>query len=219
MFKLTNEQQNILKKTANMRQGDIILIDALAGCAKTSTLKIIAEQNPDNRFLYLAFNRKMVDEAVNSFPPNTRASTLHSLARGYSGRKPLKYLNMELIRTILKLNIKNSNEYFKVFNALKAYQTFCQSAFSIYELDDLKLEVKKQIKQEFEKRVKDKNINFIIEQRIEAINYVQKIHNYILNSNLTTFYTFLKEFVESAEKRVFNYDYIILDESQDVSKL
>ena len=60
---------------------------------------------------------------------------------------------------------------------------------------------------------------FIIEQRIKAIDYVEEIHYAILNSNFTTFDTFLKEFVETSDRRTFDYDYIVLDESQDVSKL
>lgn len=219
MFELTDEQKNILEKTENMQKGEIILINALAGCAKTSTLKMVAEKNRNSRFLYLAFNRKIVDEAVATFPPNTKATTLHALARAYSGRKRLKYLNMDTIKDILQYDIKNSSQYFKVFNALKAYETFCQSAFSIDELDELKVDVRDRLKEDFSKRIKNKNMDFIIDQRVEAIDLVKEIHNSILNSDFTTFDTFLKEFVESAEHRVFNYEYIVLDESQDVSKL
>ena len=219
MFKLTDEQKKILEKTANIEQGEMVLINALAGCAKTSTLKLIAQQNSDSRFLYLAFNRKIVDEAVETFPSNTKASTLHALARGYTGRKSLKYLNMDMIKEILNSDIANSSDYFKVFNALKAYQNFCQSAFSIDELDELKIDTRKKMREDFTKRIKNKNMDFLINQRVNAIDLVEEIHNAILNSNFTTFDTFLKEFVESADERTFNYDYIVLDESQDVSKL
>ena len=202
-----------------MQEGEIVLVNALAGCAKTSTLKMVAEQNPQSQFLYLAFNRKIVDEAVESFPRNTKATTLHALARAYTGRKGLQYLNMDMIKKILNCDISNSSEYFKVFNALKAYQNFCQSAFSIDEMDELKVDTRKKMKEDFTKRIKNKNMDFLIDQRVNAIDLVEQIHDAILNSNFTTFDTFLKEFVESAEERIFNYDYIVLDESQDVSKL
>ena len=219
MFKLTQEQELILEKTENMEQGKILLINALAGCAKTSTLKIIAQHNLNSKFLYLAFNRKIVDEAKNSFPSNTKSTTLHSLARAYSGRKPLKYMNMEIIKNILNIDIKSSKEYFKIFNALKAYQNFCQSAFSIDELDELKKDTRKKLEDEFKQRFENKNMDFIIDQRIKAIDYVEEIHYAILNSDFTTFDTFLKEFVETSNRRSFDYEYIVLDESQDVSKL
>ena len=219
MFKLTQEQELILEKTENMKQGEILLINALAGCAKTSTLKIIAQNNLNSKFLYLAFNRKIVDEAKESFPRNTKATTLHALARAYSGRKPLKYMNMEIIKKILNIDIESSKEYFKIFNALKAYQIFCQSAFSIDELDELKIDTRKKLEDEFKQRFENKNMDFIINQRIKAIDYVEEIHYAILNSNFTTFDTFLKEFVETSNRRSFDYEYIVLDESQDVSKL
>jgi superfamily I DNA/RNA helicase len=219
MFKLTKEQESILEKTEHMKQGEILLINALAGCAKTSTLKIISQNNLNSKFLYLAFNRKIVDEAKESFPSNTKATTLHALARAYSGRKPLQYMNMEIIKKILNIDIQSSKEYFKIFNALKAYQIFCQSAFSIDELDELKIDTRKKLEDEFKQRFENKNMDFIIEQRIKAIDYVEEIHYAILNSNFTTFDTFLKEFVETSNRRSFDYEYIVLDESQDVSKL
>lgn len=219
MFKLTEEQEAILKQTEKMKQGEILLINALAGCAKTSTLKIISENNLNSKFLYLAFNRKIVDEAKVSFPNNTKATTLHALARAYSGRKPLKFMNMEIIKKILHIDIATSKEYFTIFNALKAYQTFCQSAFSIDELDELKIDTRKKLEDEFKQRFENKNMDFIIDQRIKGIDYVEEIHDAILNSNFTTFDTFLKEFVESSDQRNFDYEYIVLDESQDVSKL
>lgn len=219
MFKLTEEQEAILEQTEKMKQGEILLINALAGCAKTSTLKIIAENNLKSKFLYLAFNRKIVDEAKASFPNNTKPTTLHALARAYNGRKPLKFMNMEIIKKILNIDIETSQEYFKIFNALKAYQTFCQSAFSIDELDELKIDTRKKLEDEFKQRFENKNMDFIINQRIKGIDYVEEIHNAILSSNFTTFDTFLKEFVERSHRRSFDYEYIVLDESQDVSKL
>jgi len=220
VFKLTKEQEKILEKAKNMQVGEVLLINALAGCAKTSTLKMVAEQNRKSRFLYLAFNRNIVDEATKTFPSNTKATTLHSLARSYSGgRKELKYLNMDTMREVLNYEIKSKNQYFEIFNALKAYENFCKSAFSIYELDELKNDIRVRLKEDFLKRNSNKNMDYIIEQRVNAVDLVENIHNSILNSNFTTFDTFLKEFVESAEFRTFNYDYIVLDESQDVSKL
>ncbi len=219
MFKLTEEQEVILKKVNNMKRGNIILINALAGCAKTSTLKIIAQNNLNSKFLYLAFNRKIVDEAKISFPDNTKATTLHALARTYNGRKTLKYMNMDLIKDILNIDIKSSKEYFKVFNALKVYQDFCKSNFSIDELYKFKKNIRKELKDSFKERFDNKNMNFIINQRIKAIDYIEKIHYSILNSDFSTFDTFLKEFVETSYEINFDYDYIVLDESQDISKL
>jgi superfamily I DNA/RNA helicase len=218
-MKLTKEQEDILHSAKNMNAGDILIVNALAGCAKTTTLKKIAEDNPDNKFLYLAFNRAIVEEAKKRFPENTKATTLHGLARGYEGRKEIKALSLDLVSKILGKNISNKNEYFKVFNSLKVYEKFCNSHFSISELEDLKNEIKEEMKQELSNQPNIKDSKWIIEQRTKMIPKVPEIHQYILDSNFTIFGTFLKEFVDSADSRTFNYDYIVLDESQDISKL
>jgi len=219
MITLTEEQQDILAKASALKQGEIIVVNALAGCAKTSTLKLVAEQNHEQRFLYLAFNRKIVDEASSKFPDNTKASTLHAIARAYTGRKTLRYLNMDSIAEILGLNIANKKQFFEVFNVLKAYQSFCQSAFSLHELDALKDEARQKLEDDFSRKLDDKNKDFVINQRLAGIDQVEQVHKAILNADFTTFDTFLKEFVETADQRVFKYDYIVLDESQDVSRL
>jgi hypothetical protein len=56
-----------------------------AGTAKTSTNVAIAEDQPDRRFLYLAFNKRVVDEAKRRFGPNVTVKTAHSLAFGAVG--------------------------------------------------------------------------------------------------------------------------------------
>lgn len=59
---------------------DRLKIRALAGSGKSSTLRYIAQQNPELSFLYLAFNKSMADEAQSSFPDNVEVRTVHSLA-------------------------------------------------------------------------------------------------------------------------------------------
>jgi superfamily I DNA/RNA helicase len=218
-MKATQEQEEILKIARNMEIGDILIVNALAGCAKTTTLKMIAEENLDSRFLYLAFNRAIVEDAREKFPDNTKATTLHGLARGYEGRKEIKALTINLVAEILNKNVENKNDYFKVFNALKAYDKFCNSHISISELEQLEAEIIAEANAEFRRKPKQKNSDWIIEQRIRAISKVEEIHEYILNSDFTTFGTFMKEFVDSSDGRNFNYDYIVLDESQDISRL
>ena len=216
---LTEEQKQILQTAKNLKIGDILIINALAGCAKTTTLQKVAEDNPDSKFLYLAFNRNVVEEGQRKFPENTKVSTLHGFARGYTGRKDLIDLNMDLIGSILKSKIQDKNQYFKVFNSLKAYEKFCNSAPSIDELDDLRDLIREELTKDLEKKPNIKNMGWVIEQRLKGVDNVSQIHSSIVNSEFTTFATFLKEFVETADRREFNYDFIVLDESQDVSKL
>lgn len=57
------------------------------GTGKTTTLVKYAEQRPDLRFLYVAFNRSVALEAQRRFPYNVHCKTVHSLAFKDIGRR------------------------------------------------------------------------------------------------------------------------------------
>lgn len=73
----TPEQQVILDLA---RTGDNLRIEAGAGTGKSTVLKMIAADQPDRSFLYVAFNRTTVDDANRNFPRNVTAKTSHGLA-------------------------------------------------------------------------------------------------------------------------------------------
>lgn len=77
---LTDEQKNIIEISKTMKAGEILKINACAGSGKTSTLREIALANPQCSFLYLAFNKTIVEESRNKFPSNVQLKTVHSLA-------------------------------------------------------------------------------------------------------------------------------------------
>lgn len=77
MYEPTEEQQNIINSAKNT--DDNLLINALAGAAKTSTLMLIAEAIPELEMLCLAFNKKIAVEMQQKLPPNCKAMTLNSL--------------------------------------------------------------------------------------------------------------------------------------------
>lgn len=74
---LTEEQSHAVDLACT---GESVLIRALAGTGKTTTLAAIAEAMPDRRGLYLAFNKSIATEAQGRFPPTTDCRTAHSLA-------------------------------------------------------------------------------------------------------------------------------------------
>lgn len=74
-MKPTDEQQAILDA-----KGRVLLINARAGTGKTTTLRMIASAHPDQKILYLVFNRKAREEAGAKFPKNVEVRTVHSLA-------------------------------------------------------------------------------------------------------------------------------------------
>jgi superfamily I DNA/RNA helicase len=77
MFTPTEEQSAVVDRARSTT--DNILLSALAGAAKTSTLVLIAEALPDTQILCLAFNKRIADEMQERLPSNCRAMTLNSL--------------------------------------------------------------------------------------------------------------------------------------------
>lgn len=76
-FTPTAEQLAIVEAAATTT--DNLLVEALAGAAKTSTLVLVAEALPKTEMLCLAFNKKIADEMSSRLPSNCKARTLNSL--------------------------------------------------------------------------------------------------------------------------------------------
>lgn len=83
---LTTEQLNIIETAKNLKANEILKIQAIAGSGKTSTLKEIANALPNAKFLYLAFNKTIVEEIKSKMPKNVEVKTIHSLAYAYAKR-------------------------------------------------------------------------------------------------------------------------------------
>lgn len=86
----TDEQLSILDA---YRTGGNLVVEALAGTGKTTTLKLIAGMHPNRRGTYLVFNKASQMEAAGKFPMSVNVTTAHSLAyravgHRYSDRLP-----------------------------------------------------------------------------------------------------------------------------------
>ncbi|MCO5089201.1 MAG: UvrD-helicase domain-containing protein [Methylobacteriaceae bacterium] len=73
----TDEQEAIFACSA-----PVVVIKALAGTGKTSTLREYARRRPHERFLYLVYNKAAQLEAKDTFPENVEVRTMHSVAYG-----------------------------------------------------------------------------------------------------------------------------------------
>lgn len=104
MFQPTKEQQEIISKVAKNQN---MLIAAFAGSGKTSTLKLVTETYSQKRFLYLAYNKSLEQEALKKFGSNVKSCTVHSLAYQHVGYKYRRKL-------ALKFYLKNISEHFQV---------------------------------------------------------------------------------------------------------
>lgn len=77
MLKPTEEQEAIL--TAARDSSTNLIINALAGTGKTSTLKLIERAVKTRPILYLAFNKKIADEATDEMLSTTVVRTFNSM--------------------------------------------------------------------------------------------------------------------------------------------
>ena len=75
--KLTDEQLAVI--TAATDTKDNILVSALAGAAKSTTLERVTHALPGVNMLYLAFNKRIADDMKPRLPLNAKAQTLNSL--------------------------------------------------------------------------------------------------------------------------------------------
>ncbi|EOZ4485605.1 UvrD-helicase domain-containing protein [Salmonella enterica subsp. diarizonae] len=90
-------------------QGKRLVVGAFAGTGKTTTLRRFAEQNPDERMLYIAYNRAIRDEAEQKFPYHVTCKTSHQLAYAATGRFFASRLvsNLKVTDVARALNSKN----------------------------------------------------------------------------------------------------------------
>lgn len=86
----TDQQQAIIDAASRRERGRVL---AYAGTGKTTTLQGVASASPNDRMLYLAFNRITAEEARAKFPRNVTAKTAHALAlsdmRPWVGRREI----------------------------------------------------------------------------------------------------------------------------------
>lgn len=87
-FGLNYQQRAIVE--AVVGRGEDTVVKALAGTGKTSTLEALARRlqisRPDERILYIAFNKSVQKEAEGRMPANVEARTGHSLAWSQVGQ-------------------------------------------------------------------------------------------------------------------------------------
>ena len=128
---ITEEQKAVIEQSRNMHPQEMLKIEACAGSGKTTTLIEIAKANPDKRFLYLAFNKAIVEEAKKRFPPNVRIFTTHGLAwRWYA----YTYGTNALVNIKGAYNVFDLKElfpdasYHELSSLISKFRNFCYSA-------------------------------------------------------------------------------------------
>ena len=91
----TDEQEAVLAHAGTSKD---IVVEALAGTGKTSTLRMFAQASQGRKGQYLAFNRAIVNEASSTFPANVSCRTAHQLAYAGIGHRYRNRINGPRVR-------------------------------------------------------------------------------------------------------------------------
>ena len=119
-FPPTEEQKKIVD--AIMAGGDVI-VQALAGTGKTSTLVLAAKrilaENPAKKLLYIVFNKETAEEAQGRMPQNVDSRTMDNIV--YS-MLPDNHKERNKLSSVFKINERSLIDYTDYVNLFEYYQ-------------------------------------------------------------------------------------------------
>jgi superfamily I DNA/RNA helicase len=129
-FKPTAEQEAIV--SAATSTDDNLLVQALAGAAKTSTLVLIAQALKKQSMIFLAFNKSIAEEAATRMPSLCNCSTLNSAGHRAWGQQIGKrlHLNKGKLHDVLSTEINAQNDKNKavLFEVMSELNAACRAA-------------------------------------------------------------------------------------------
>lgn len=213
----TSEQLNIIEKAVN---GDNLIIQAFAGAAKTTTLRMIAEAIPNKNILYLAYNKAIVTDAVSKMPSNVTCKTIHAVAYANSDSNIIARLRgpkLEIKWLVNQFKIKTINAYsdklqktavvnqYRVMSWVNRTLTrYMNSSDETLQLHHVYIDPDYSL------------YTFSNSDKQQILNYAKSLWDYYLNSQCTITHDFYLKLFSMSNKNI-NYDVIMVDESQDVN--
>lgn len=242
-IKPSQEQQQAIEKALRLQCNQIMLMEAYAGGAKTTTLILIAkafkEKYPDSRIIYLAFNSMIKDEAKIKFSGLATVMTLHGYAlNAIEGWKRLNKGRRKLSLTIAGVadafepggkRDKPNSYYQLVSDAISTVKRYLQSD-SLYigfkHLVCLGESGRTFFKDNFfsDRLVEHFNSDLVSHQEksFYADTVMEMAHKVYLNATSedprypTSHDSYLKDF--QTRKALIPYDLILFDERQDANR-
>jgi len=214
---LTVEQNNIV----DLSPEDflILLIQALAGTGKTTTLIEYIINHQNIQFKYLSFNNKIVQSfseksqklRLNNVSPNT----FHAFSKKYTSDF---FKNQNLVN---KLSFDIVSDFFPEEKSFEIYSII--KWFNIYTIQQLKMKdfIKKikniSKKEKFELKMHERK-----DYVLSILKKVEELYNGIINDK-TTFYThnsYMKYFIDNMEDFDFeDFEVLLVDEAQDLNPI
>lgn len=218
IYKPTAEQIKILDRAA---KGEDFKIMAFAGAGKTSTLKMISENAKNKKGLYLAFNKRLADEAKTKFSHKVQCSTFHSFAF----RSSPNWLTEKLKRPLLlphhlanhfnldKINFMNGSQKFsftpnqQASLIIKTVADFCDYSNEKISYKNALGIIPDHIPTQLHNDIADYIVKYAHALWCDLIS-----QNGIFSINHNHYFKYW-----CLSKPTLNFDYLLVDESQDLS--
>lgn len=181
--------------------GPRLVVKAFAGTGKTFTMLHLALARPKRRFLYLAFNRSVRDEALNKFPKHVACMTYNQLCYQQCGKRFRHKLvpSLRISDVSESLGLRNLIEARDVIGTLDA---FCNSDDDSLDLSHFRSRANRPSKHYMKATLEHAYAYW--EQMIDPDNPTPIHHN-----------GYTKVFELSAPDLSTDYDVILYDEGQD----
>ena len=207
-MELTQEQKNIIDTVHDT--APIVKVNAYAGTGKTTTLvevvKEIRRTYPDSRILYLVFNKMMAKEAQRKFEwLGVQCYTAHAFALrriGLSGKAIEVLTGSQFSGEYLKLRQEEPRFKYVAYKNIK----LLMDAFEANRLN----------MNEFLSVARKDGIvgtNF----KPLDLEFFKVLYERLTSTNKYTHGMYLKEYALNYYDTIKNYDYVLLDEAQDLN--
>lgn len=213
MIELSEEQELICNSNANE-----IKVNAFAGTGKTTTLLHYSQQRPNQRILYICYNKTIQLEAETKFPKHVVKKTSHSLAYGYVGFKYKHKLGAFISNLAIKTHLnlqKSKNPDIAAKVLVATVENFCSSKSYCFEPEHLPYDLL------LMSGIIDKNYSKEHIEKIESaiLHRAHILWTLMCDTNNTdismTHDGYLKLFQLNVKQ--LPYDIVMLDEAQDAN--
>ena len=203
---LTQEQKEIVDKIQSLNSH--LVINAYAGTGKTTTLKAIAETYPNYRFLYLAYNTSVKEEAQNKFPSNVKVLTTHGLAYRWYIQTFGKAPNVTGSLRPYDISVTYNLPYNLAFVVSKIMHEFCNS-------DDKDISDTSSRVCSIYKDIVRTRADFIIASETASDLWQKMVARELPVTH--DFYLKLASLDSDIGDHLSSYDFILVDEAQDTN--
>lgn len=220
-YNLTEQQKDILDIDLKDKDRNIVLIPALAGSGKTTTLLEKVKKHPDLNFCYLSFNRAIKEEIekvvkkdnLDNLSPMTMHGLSYKNVLPKFGYPPINNLSVDNIQRMFP------NEYnlkvWMIYKTILLFNKYCNQVLSFKEYKE---EVYKMSEKELSYLGFTKNNLGLFSQ---CFDYVERLYNNFVSkkSGFITHNFYLKYFIDNLDSFNFKeYDVFLFDEAQDLNE-